>query len=357
VLVRTSKYEIGSSLYRVLYGDITKVEADVLVSSDDNFLSMGGGVSMAIHCAGGPQVSQDAQKLIPLELGDVAVTTAGKLPAKYVFHAVTIDYTKMHYATKASIEKAVARCLELADALRLTSIAFPALGAGVAGFPYEAAAEVMTRTIGDYLRQKTRLQVVSLVLFEGIGLSTTAANLFYERAAALASVASQSKRLDELLGELQKAVGATNRKDLIGQFDALKAELGRASTALAQPYSSIAQIEQTQDNSAIAAVSQQVVSLTERTREEIKQPSATVTAWEFRQLEQQIARTKLEGILTQLNVIHSQLNRQNVQRAKYAGLLVPPILENTISDLEEEIQRLEAEASVARQQLASFQAM
>ena len=86
-----------------------------------------------------------------LNLGDVVVTSAGALSAKYIFHAVTIDFNEMTRATKESVSKSTLKCLQLADTLGVRLIAFPAIGTGVAGFPYHLAAEVMTRTIADYL--------------------------------------------------------------------------------------------------------------------------------------------------------------------------------------------------------------
>ena len=83
----------------------------------------------------------------------------------------------------------------------------------------------------------------------------------------------------------------------------------------------------------------------------IQQKSSAVSAWGDRQLEREVARTKLNGILTQLNVVISQLNRYKIEKAKYGGISVPPILENTISDLEQEVQGLESDANVARGQL------
>ena len=66
------------------FGDIPKSKAQVLVSSDDSYLTMGGGVSVAILRAGGNAIAIDAAKKVPASLGDVVVTTAGSLPAQYI---------------------------------------------------------------------------------------------------------------------------------------------------------------------------------------------------------------------------------------------------------------------------------
>lgn len=83
-------YRFGQSSLTLEFGDITSSDAEILVSSDDYMLTMGGGVSAAIRRAGGEAIILDASKKIPAELGDVVVTTAGALPAKHVFHAITI---------------------------------------------------------------------------------------------------------------------------------------------------------------------------------------------------------------------------------------------------------------------------
>ena len=116
---RASTYLIGNGIFQVRFGSLAEVAADALGSSDDNYLSMGGGVSAALSLAGGPQVGADAYKHLPLALGDVAVTTAGNLPAKYIFHGVTIDYDRITGPDSDCVRQIVVRCLALAEALRL----------------------------------------------------------------------------------------------------------------------------------------------------------------------------------------------------------------------------------------------
>jgi archaellum component FlaC len=155
---------------------------------------------------------------------------------------------------------------------------------------------------------------------------------------------------------LRQIIKPLNRTDLLDQFDRIKSELSGAQAILTEHPSTIEQIEQQQERSSIAAVSQQVVKMTAMAQEVIQQKSSAVSAWGDRQLEQEVARTKLNGILTQLNVIISQLNRYKIEKAKYGGISVPPILENTISDLEQEVQQLESDANEARRQLSVLMA-
>ncbi len=232
MLQRTSDYKINDTTFRVTYGDITQIETDVLVSSDDNYLTMGGGVSMALLDAGGSIIQQDARKHIPLNIGDVVVTSAGRLPAKYIFHSVTIDYDNMIYAEGANIRAATLKCMQLVDALDQRLIAFPAIGTGAARFPFQLAAEVMTRTIADYLTGDTRIEQVTLTLLAREGVKESDLNLFYERAVALASVSTQGKRLNTLLAELQRMVEPMQEPDLTRRLAELQSELTRAQTVL-----------------------------------------------------------------------------------------------------------------------------
>jgi O-acetyl-ADP-ribose deacetylase (regulator of RNase III) len=83
-------YLVGTSKLSLEFGDITASNADVVVSSDDSDLSMGGGVSAAILRAAGEQIRLDISKRTPAKLGDLILTSAGAMRAKYIFHAVTI---------------------------------------------------------------------------------------------------------------------------------------------------------------------------------------------------------------------------------------------------------------------------
>jgi type I restriction-modification system DNA methylase subunit len=87
-------YKFNNSTLTIRFGDVVTSDAEVIVSSDDTEISMGGGVSQSILEAGGDFVREDAQKKLPALLGDVIVSTAGKLAKqKYIFHCLTIDYT------------------------------------------------------------------------------------------------------------------------------------------------------------------------------------------------------------------------------------------------------------------------
>jgi len=317
---RRSDYTLGDSTFRVEYGNIIQAAVDAFVSSDDDYLSMGGGVSASLLSAAGDVIAEEARKHVPLKLGDVAVTSAGKLRAKYIFHVVTISYEKMEYASAETIKAATYRCLQLADSLGIRTLAFPALGTGVARVPFAVAAEVMTRAIADYLLGDTRLEVVTLTLF-----------------------AREHVQEEDL--NLSKMAHAWGRPGLVVQVDDLHRELERAREVLSRHPESVEQVRSLQEQSGVAGLAKQAVDMTTEVY--------VTTTWDDRDLEAQVLRTKLTGLLAQLNIQTSNLNRYQIERAKYGGQLVPPRLEVAIDDIDKEIVATEQQIRNTRLHLAT----
>jgi O-acetyl-ADP-ribose deacetylase (regulator of RNase III) len=167
---RRRTYRFGPSQLTIEFGDITTSRAQVVVSSDDYLLSMGGGVSAALLRAAGPAVAEEAAKKVPANIGDVVVTTAGRLPAQHIFHCVTIGPTPGD--AKKVVADAAQRCMELLDALQLRSIAFPAIGSGVARFNYVDVAQTMGETICEHLLKSRRELEVCIYLYDRRGTMT-----------------------------------------------------------------------------------------------------------------------------------------------------------------------------------------
>jgi O-acetyl-ADP-ribose deacetylase (regulator of RNase III) len=214
---RSSTYHIGPRTLEVVYQDLATVDADVVVSSDDNYLTMGGGVSARLGGAGGPCVGEHARKLVApdrpsIRRGDVVVTTAGALPARYLFHAVTLDLDSGQGPNEEVIEQATARAMELAESLAMTSIAFPALGTGVGGFPFQAAARTMIRTITVALDSSTSVERATIALFARPGVRQDELNAFYEDAVGQIALWQQTRRLADKLDRLA-ASGALSHSD------------------------------------------------------------------------------------------------------------------------------------------------
>lgn len=144
--------------------DITRLEVDAIVNAANNRLWMGGGVAGAIKRAGGQEIEAAAVKKGPIPIGEAAVTGAGKLKAKYVIHAAVMgqdlrtDAAKIRQATRSSLLRA--------EELGVESIAFPALGTGVGGFPMDECARIMIGEVRQYAAGKTSLQAVIFALFD-----------------------------------------------------------------------------------------------------------------------------------------------------------------------------------------------
>lgn len=162
-------YAFGHSRLTLRFGDITTSDAQVLVSSDDGMLTTGGGVSAAIRRAAGEVLLTDAAKHIPVPLGDVVVTSAGALKARYVFHAVTLGPSDRWVDPREVIRSTVRRCMALMDALDLSSIAFPAIGTGAAGFSLDDAAVEMSNTLAAAFRARARPVEATIYLFDRFG--------------------------------------------------------------------------------------------------------------------------------------------------------------------------------------------
>jgi O-acetyl-ADP-ribose deacetylase (regulator of RNase III) len=178
-------YQIAESRLTIEFGSVLDVPAEAVVSSDDYRLTMGGGVSAAIRAAAGNALLLDAAKAVPREAGDVVVTTAGALAARYVFHVITIgpDYWA-DPPTDAGIADlvrgATRACLKLMPPLGVRSIAFPALGTGTAGYPMEASAAAMAEVIHDVLSQDGGQLDVSIMLMSRTPASPMQYVAFYE---------------------------------------------------------------------------------------------------------------------------------------------------------------------------------
>jgi len=159
----------------VTSGDITKLEVDAIVNAANSLLIMGGGVAGAILRAGGREIQQEANKKAPVPVGKAVATTAGKLKAKYVIHAPTMERPAMP-TSKQNVGLAVRGALECARQLDIASVAFPGMGTGVGGLNLEEAAEVMVAEIKRHIDSDTSLKRIILV---GFGTDLTHA---FERA-------------------------------------------------------------------------------------------------------------------------------------------------------------------------------
>ena len=166
-------YQFGKSRLIIKFGDLTSAVTDVIVSSDDAYLSMGGGVSASILRAGGDVIARDARKNVPCQMGDVIVTSAGKLEAKYVFHAITIDWSQRdEFTVEKSINSIIKKSLNVLSVLGLKSIAFPAIGTGAARYSLEDVAHFMSMAISEFLSNSDEELEIYIYLMDRYGRRT-----------------------------------------------------------------------------------------------------------------------------------------------------------------------------------------
>ena len=148
----------------VYQGDITQLELDALVNAANNRLWLGGGVAGALKRAGGKEIEAEAVKKGPIPIGEAVATGAGRLKARHIIHAVVMgqdlktDAKKVRQATKSSLLRA--------DELGIKSIAFPALGTGVGGFPMAECARIMISEVRQHSATKTGLEKIVFALFD-----------------------------------------------------------------------------------------------------------------------------------------------------------------------------------------------
>jgi len=150
-------------------GDITRIPVDAMANAANSALAGWGGVDGAIHRAGGPEIMRELDEIRRVQggcpTGSAVATGAGKLPAKFVFHAVGPVYREDRNEAKL-LAGCYRKCLELAVERGVKTISFPAISTGVYGYPQKEAAEIAIREVKQHLeREDTTVQTVIFVLF------------------------------------------------------------------------------------------------------------------------------------------------------------------------------------------------
>ena len=161
--VNAVRVQIANSVVELVEGDITEMQTDAIVNAANAQLILGGGVAGAIRRKGGTEIQTQCSKIGGTFVGGAVITTGGRLKANYVIHAVGPRMGEGNEDEK--LTNATLNSLKLAQQNNLTSIAFPAVSAGIFGFPIERCAQIMLRTTIEYLKTPTTLQKVVFCLF------------------------------------------------------------------------------------------------------------------------------------------------------------------------------------------------
>jgi len=145
-------------------GDLTEMDTDAIVNAANNDLVLGAGVAGAIRRNGGEQIQRECDAIGSIPVGYAAITTGGKLKARFVIHAASMGFGAARTTAK-SLRTSTAHSLRIAAERGLKTIAFPAVGTGISGFPMEECAQIMLREAAQHLRGETSIETVYFVLF------------------------------------------------------------------------------------------------------------------------------------------------------------------------------------------------
>jgi O-acetyl-ADP-ribose deacetylase (regulator of RNase III) len=145
-------------------GDLTEMETDAIVNAANNDLVLGAGVAGAIRRKGGDAIQLECDAIGSIPIGFAAITGGGNLKAKYVIHAASMGLGSL--TTAETLRRSTAHALRLAAERGLKTIAFPAIGTGIAGFPMKECAEIMLHEAAEHLRNGSSLETIYFVLFD-----------------------------------------------------------------------------------------------------------------------------------------------------------------------------------------------
>lgn len=148
----------------VIKGDLVEQEVDAIVNAANNDLQLGGGVAGAIRRAGGPSIQDECDAHGSIKVGAAAITGAGRLHARFVIHAASMSFggRTTHETLRSSMDDTFRLCHEH----DVKTLAVPAVGTGIAGFPVDECARVMADSLTGALSLGWQPQEVRFVLFD-----------------------------------------------------------------------------------------------------------------------------------------------------------------------------------------------
>lgn len=158
------------AVIEIVRGDITKINADAIVNAANSSLMGGGGVDGAIHRAGGPEILDACRKIVARQggckTGDAVITTAGKLPAKYVIHTVGPVWNGGNNNEAEKLKSCYQQSIKLALEHQCASIAFPNISTGIYGYPKKEAAEIAIAAATEVDHSPAVLKKIIFVCFD-----------------------------------------------------------------------------------------------------------------------------------------------------------------------------------------------
>lgn len=162
---------------KVIQDDITEVKVDAIVNAANNTLLGGFGVDGAIHRKGGKDILEACKKIGGCETGEAVITTAGKLPARYVIHTVGPVWFDGNNQEAEKLSSCYRKALQVAIENNCKSIAFPNISTGAYGFPKREAARIAVNTVVKFLEQHDQIDHVLFVCYTKDNADFTSAAL------------------------------------------------------------------------------------------------------------------------------------------------------------------------------------
>lgn len=165
-----AEHKVNNKTIRLVLGDITERDVDAIVNAANSYLQHGGGVAGAIVRKGGQIIQDESNRIGFVPVGHAAITTAGKLPARYVIHAVGPSMGEGDEDNK--LKKAVQSVLTIASQKGFKSISMPAISSGIFGFPKDRCAEILLNETRRFLEEHkdTSLEIVEFCIFDELTL-------------------------------------------------------------------------------------------------------------------------------------------------------------------------------------------
>jgi O-acetyl-ADP-ribose deacetylase (regulator of RNase III) len=161
---KKSNKQKKSTKVKVIKGDLLSLDVDAIVNPANNNLNHGGGIAGQIVRRGGVSIQEESDSLSPIKTGHAVITSAGKLPARFVIHAVGPRMGEGGEEEK--LYNAISNSLRVAQEKGLTTIAIPAISTGIFGYPSASCAKIMKKALSDFLEKETTLKKIIVCLYE-----------------------------------------------------------------------------------------------------------------------------------------------------------------------------------------------